>query len=108
MSRMIDKPTKADLHSNKVSHDEYYLSIARESGISYAGHKDLLRVKELIDSGDVHLNEIPLPMWDARAIACEAALTRVLKARGDFYTLSAGICAHKAAARFAAMTAEQL
>lgn len=82
-------------------HQSFYLEVAKEAGISYANSNDLPKIKEALKH-DENLNNIPLAFWDKRAIFTASAVGKALKARGTFYSLASGVCAHKAAAREAA------
>lgn len=82
-------------------HQAFYLEVAKAAGISYANSEDLPKIAKALKH-DENLNNIPLYIWDRWAIFTARAVGEALKARGTFYSLASGVCAHKAAAREAA------
>ncbi|MGE3483472.1 MAG: hypothetical protein AB7L09_01950 [Nitrospira sp.] len=94
--------TRKQYMDGECTHDDYYLEIAREAGISYAKSDMLPRVKACLARGDEHLNDIPLREWDARGRAIVRHVQAPMKARGDYVTPAGLVCVVKAAARHAA------
>lgn len=94
-------PTRSDYMNGKVSHHAYYLSIAKHAGLSLASSPLLPRIKAALADGDVHLNTITLDTWDSMALnpLTIPAVATSAKKHGDFWSLSVGVCALKAAAR---------
>jgi len=83
--------------SGEITHNEYYESVAETAGISYHNSN---KMKYLIAyDEDKHFNSIPLREWDGMAAASQTIIAKALKKHGDFYSLSCGVCTHKAAAR---------
>ena len=101
---MSEYPQRSDYMAGKVTFEEFYASVAKVAGISYAQSDLLPRVKLALEAGDEHLNTIPLSVWDRRAAYTSAAVARSLKLHGDFYSLAGGVCVHKQAAKLAAVT----
>ncbi len=100
--------TRADYMEKRVSHQDYYAAIAREAGISYADSEKLPEIIAALEAGDEHLNTIPLRWWDARAVYGVYVMDAALKKfPGEIYSLSTSVCAHKAAARAAALAAKE-
>ena len=100
---------RQDYMDGKVTHADYYRSIARAAGISFElGPFELLRqVKEALVNGDDHLNTIPLSVWDRLATAAymNGSVIRAFKEHGDFWSLAGGVCLAKQAAKDAAKKA---
>ena len=85
----------------KAAHERYYGEIAAAVGVQISA--DLAkRCADALRDGDEHLNTIPLESWDRMTYAHEHRIRPELKKRGDFYSLAAGVCTLKAAARAAA------
>jgi len=82
-------------------HHAFYLEIAQECGINYSKSKDIERIKNALKT-DEHLNNIPLREWDSKAESTKRSIDRALRNRGTWYSLAAGVCVHKAAAKEAA------
>ena len=97
--------TRKQYMNKEVDHNTYYFEIAKECGISYTNSDSLPRIIKAIKDGDEHLNTIPLKWWDTRSIFSRGVINREAKKRGDFWSLSVGVCTHKAAARQAALDA---
>lgn len=96
--------TRADYMSGRVSHQAYYLSVAREAGISYEASAKLPEIKAALAAGDEHLNTIPLRWWDERGESTRSAIARALKGRDPGgCSLADLVCVHKCAARDAAL-----
>lgn len=94
-------PTRQDYMGGKVTFEQFYESVAAMAGIAIS-EELVARVKATLANGDEHLNTIWLPMWDRLADENRTAITRALKAHGDFYSMAGGVCTMKAAARKAA------
>lgn len=75
--------TRQDYMEGKVTHTEFYLSVAKSAGISLKDSPILPRVKAALANGDAHLNTIPLQTWDLMAAWARPAITRALKEHGD-------------------------
>lgn len=92
--------TRADYMEGRASHDAYYGEIAGELGYRFPA-ADIEKFKRALET-DAHMNNIPLAWWDAQAVGLQSAIARILKPRGDHYSLAGGVCTLKAAARKAA------
>jgi len=79
----------------KTSFEDYYLEIAKEARVSVSAHL-MARVRR---SSDPYLNDIPLTVWDAESIYYQQGINRVMRARGDFWSLAGGVCTLKVLAR---------
>lgn len=97
--------TRKDYMDGKVSFEEYYRSVARAAGISFASASVGLldRVERALAAGDKHLNTIPLSLWDSYAIVAQHATAPAFKAHGDGWSLAGGVCVAKQAAKDAAV-----
>lgn len=97
--------SREDYMSKRVNHQTYYEAIAEAAGIGYVNSDLLPCIKAALAAGDEHLNTIPLRSWDNRAMASERIIRRALEAfPGEAFSLSVGVCVHKAAARKAAVS----
>lgn len=96
--------TRKDYMEGRVTHEQFYSSVARAAGISFAQSDLLPRVRTALEAGDEHLNSIPLALWDRRAEnpVTRANISRALKEHGDFFSLAGGVCTLKQAAKNAA------
>ncbi len=97
--------TRKDYMDGKVTHEEYYSSVAKAAGINLRGWDMLPRIKESLAKGDHHLNHVKgygLHAWDAMAISAKPNISPAFKAHGDFWSLAGGVCVAKQAAREAA------
>lgn len=95
--------SRSDYMEERVDHQTYYEAIAEAAGISYANSDWLPKIEKALAAGDEHLNTIPLRSWDDRALFTERVIRQALKAfPGETFSLSVGVCVHKAAARKAA------
>ena len=76
--------TRSDYLEGRCTHQEYYLEIAKEIGLT-CDAKLLVRVRESVDK---HLNDIPLLRWDAAGayIRIDHRTIKAFKARGDCIT----------------------
>ena len=93
---------RSDYMSDKVTHAEYYRSMAKDAGVSYANvdPKFLARVKKALAEGDEHLNSIPLHEWDNRTWSLLPSVNTTFKAYGEGTgSLSCRVCLIKQAAR---------
>lgn len=86
-------------NSSKL-HQAFYEEVAQAAGISYKNSPDLSKIKDAL-AKDENLNNIPLHKWDIKARFTQKAISKALKERGTSYSLSSGVCTHKAAARAA-------
>jgi hypothetical protein len=95
--------TRQDYLDGKVTHEEFYGSVAKLAGIdlSTAAPNLMSRVKDALADGDEALNTIPLALWDSMARASRVAIEPALKAHGDFWSLAGGVCTLKTAAKLA-------
>ena len=92
---------RSDYMSDKVTHAEYYRSMAKDAGVSYvnADPAFLGRIRRALANGDEHLNTIPLAEWDIRAMSLLPSVNATFKAYGEGNSLSARVCLIKQAAR---------
>jgi len=98
--------TRKNYLDGKISFQDYYVSIAKDAGISFkSNQKFLTEVKLCLERNDVYLNTIKLSFWDRLSLAKanRYKIDRVLRERGDFWTLSNGVCTLKAIAAHEAM-----
>jgi hypothetical protein len=93
--------TRADYLAGKVSHDAYYLGIAKASGVSFKNSRHLFEVRQALGRGDIALNNMPLALWDNWALARRAEISEALRLAGDSWSLAGAVCVLKAAARAA-------
>ena len=95
--------------NGKVEHHDYYLTLAKECGISFERSNLLPKVKKLLAAGDEHLNKIPLKSWDMLATSYidQNKLHSVFKAHGDSWSLAGHVCMLKAAAKDAAIKGKE-
>lgn len=101
MTTELKHPTRKEYMDGKVTHNEYYETIAAESGISFEHSEKLAEIKAALVE-DEHLNNIPLKYWDMLSSMAYYSTAPVLKAHGDSWSLAGGVCIAKAAARKAA------
>jgi len=96
--------TRKDYMAGKASFEDYYRELSTACGISFDNSSMLPRVKRALVKGDNHLNSIPLRYWDclAAVLGHNPMVRLALKQRGDFFSLSVGVCMLKAAARLSA------
>lgn len=92
--------TRKDYLDGKVSHHEYYLAVAKTCGVSYelADPVFLARVKKALDDGDIHLNSIPLQVWDRRGAGI-VGLQKAFREHGGYDSLAGRVCLLKAVAK---------
>ena len=95
-------PQRSDYMNGKVTHEEYYTSVAKAAGLDYSKSPLLPRIKRALADGDDALNSIPLTKWDALGVGSYRAVKAALKLHGDLYSLAGSTCTQKAAARIAA------
>jgi hypothetical protein len=93
--------TRADYMSGKVTHEQFYRSVVARAGLSLNNHPDVPKWRDMLASGDEHLNKLGLDYWDRLALFCQSSVSRSLREHGDFYSMAGGVCAVKAAARIA-------
>jgi hypothetical protein len=91
--------TRQDYMSNKATHDEYYLDVARSAGLGIGNiPKDL--VEKCRTSKDPHFNDTTRILdWDTAMISYQGQINRALKERGDFWSLAGALCVGKAIVR---------
>ena len=99
------EPTRAQYMNKEVTFEDYYRAIARDAGVTFvnAPQEFLKRCKCALDSGDTHLNTIPIAQWDSYAYAAQRATSPAFKRHGDFWSLAGGVCIAKQMARDAAI-----
>ncbi len=97
--------TRKEYMDGVVSFADYYRSVAKDAGISFASApvEFLDRVEKALERGDEHLNTIPLSLWYYYAICAKHATMPALKRHGDFWSLAGGVCVAKQAAMDAAI-----
>jgi hypothetical protein len=100
MTTYTEDITRSNYHEGKISHDEYYLTLAEIAGIKFSD-VFIERVRECLDNEDDNLSGIPLREWDTM---CQndrynPFLRFELKRRGDTLSLSTGVCMRKSMAR---------
>lgn len=105
---MKDKYTREQYMSSECTHSQYYNQFFTDSFVEYIGAT--IGCEALLQSWDEHLNDIPLAKWDGIAIKLAGVFANALKLAGDFYSLAAGVCICKEAARqyIAAHVEEQI
>ena len=85
-------PQRKDYISGKVTQDEYYRSLYRESHITITDKRIIDNAKKALTKGDVHLNRIPLRWWDAWAKGLMfyngKTVAEAFHKQGDYPTLS--------------------
>lgn len=88
--------TRRDYMDGKVTHQDYYVEIAKEARIT-APEQLLERAAK---STDKYYNDVPLKLWDMAGIAINSRrLSDVMKARGDYVTQAGLVCVLKAIVR---------
>ena len=103
--------TRKDYMEGRCSHSDYYAEVAAalyEEGVLRLPSACMgERVVDALEQGDIHLNTIPLSIWDGAAIPFtrKAAVHRVFQERGDWASLGGFVCALK---EFARIRARQL
>lgn len=95
----MKSPTRQDYMTGKVTFAEFYRAVNATAGLKITDADLLQRVRAALAAGDEHLNTIPLPVWDGRAMFARCALSRALREHGDFYSMAGGVCCLKQAAR---------
>lgn len=99
----MNTPTRSDYMTGKVTHQDYYLSVARSAYLSSPALM-IRRARIALEAGDEHLNTIPLREWDIWSDSCSRQIGRALSLHGDTgYSLGGGVCALKALVRHAAL-----
>ena len=89
--------TRQQYMNKECTHQEYYLPIAQECGISLV--KSDIAWYCLRDA-DENFNQLTsLGQWDRIAVLSERCFRKALETRGDFYSLAGGLCILKAMAR---------
>lgn len=99
----VKHPSRADYLAGRVTFEEYYRAIAKESGVSFRNSPMLPKVARALANGDEHLNTIRLAEWDSIGIMGKSSTAPVFKAHGDFWSIAGGCCVAKQAAKDAAM-----
>jgi hypothetical protein len=98
--------TRKDYMDGVVSFEQYYTTIAEESGVSFKNADIIPCVVRALANGDEHLNSIPLSTWHSYAIYEKPATSPVFKVHGDSWSLAGGVCVAKQAAKNAAKAEE--
>jgi hypothetical protein len=89
--------------AGRVTHQQYYASIAKHAGIAFAADSPMaLRARSALAEGDEHLNSILLPRWDSMAAALLPGIHAAYRAHGDARTPAGDVCVLKEAVRQAA------
>jgi len=95
--------TRKQYLNGEVSHDEYYLEIAKEIGIK-PDEKTIEKVRNALRKGDKHLNTIPLYFWDMWAVSVywynREYVISIFTKRGDQFSQAGLVCALKAICRY--------
>jgi hypothetical protein len=94
--------TRQDYMERRVTHREYYASVAKDAGVAFHDGPFIERVRKALAAGDEHLNTIPLDEWDRRASGPTPHLSSAFKRHGDFWSLAGAVCVLKEAAKQAA------
>jgi hypothetical protein len=95
--------TRSDYMEKRVTHREYYASIAKDAGIAFRSDSELAeRARKALAAGDENLNTIPLGFWDRMASGGRPHLVRAFKRHDDCFSLAGAVCTLKEAARQAA------
>lgn len=99
--------TREEYIAGKVSHQDYYKSLADACGIGGFDKDFLFKVKKALDEDDFHLHSIPLHLWGNMCLRDmkNPHFDKVFKERGESNSLSTGVCMRKAKARFEALNA---
>lgn len=103
--------TRKDYMEGRCSHSDYYAELAlalyEASLLRLPSACQGEKVVDALERGDIHLNTIPLSLWDGAAIPFMrmAAAHRIFMERGDWVSLGGFVCALK---EFARMRARQL
>lgn len=93
--------TRADYIAHRVSHADYYTSIAQAAGISYADSDSLVqRAQDALAQGDEHLNTLPLQFFEFPVSSA------AFKEHGDYPTIAGYVCVRKQALKNAATRAK--
>jgi hypothetical protein len=92
--------TRQKYLNGEVSHEEYYLTLAKRLNVKFS-KPFIRRVRKCLDSGDDNLSGIPLSEWDmmCRNDRYNPFLGSELKRRGDYLSLSVGVCMRKVMAK---------
>lgn len=92
--------TRQQYMNKEVTHDQYYASLAEAAGITVPD-SIVEATRNALKQGDEHLNSIPLHTWDMLGgnDINNFKLRAELKQRGDFYSMSCGVCMRKALAK---------
>lgn len=88
---------RKDYMNKAVTHHQYYSSVADGARIDLSKHKDLTKWRDMLASGDEHLNKLGLTYWDQLAANNRLSIAISLKTHGDFWSLAGGVCTIKAA-----------
>lgn len=81
-------------------HRQYYAQFAPQFISTVIAQFNITRLREALET-DKYLNNIPLQAWGALANVYADAMREPLRKHGDGYSLSAGVCILKEAARLA-------
>jgi len=94
---------RKDYLEGRCSFEEYYGGIADACGLKPLDAALVARSRAALESGDEHLNSIPLHRWDIAAYPYNTNRLRAeMKRRGDFVTLAGLVCLAKVIYRRAA------
>lgn len=81
-----------------AAHRRFYGQIVKAAGVKVSVEM-MVRSRKALSDGDEHLNSISLAEWYNAATLYRGAISRALKAHGDFYSEAGGVCVMKEAAR---------
>ncbi len=90
-------PRRRQYLRGEVTHGEYYSAVAKTAGLDMAVGL-VFKARTALALGDQALNSIPLPVWDALALAHARPIGSALHAHGDHATLAGSVCVLKQAA----------
>lgn len=87
--------------NKEISHSEYYGEFLKHGWYPEFAGFEFDRVAECLRSGDIHLNNIPLHLWDQKAKAYKAEVARANKVLNgeSSWSLFEGVCVLKEKAR---------
>ena len=89
--------TRSEYMNGNITHEEYYSQFVTQHMVKLVAYE--IGVKNIINSKDEHLNDIPLKRWDQMVYGISThELKEKLKDAGDFLTLAGGVCILKQAA----------
>ena len=96
--------TRKDYMDGKVTHEQFYSSVAAEAGLDMSKASITAKAKIALSNGDTHLNTIPLRVWDDLGAnpVTRSNISRALEGHGDYCTLAGLVCTLKQAVKNAA------